>query len=78
MGQVVPKYRSKIRGGTVNFRIIRELPDHRAAVMGWSPVQRRCKARGPLTGCCFGCKTGLRHSRHCGQQTLRVFVTWGC
>ena len=77
MGQVVPKYRSKIRGGTMTFMSVGRLPGTNEGSER-DAVRRLCENAG-LTRCCFGYeKTGLRHSRHCGQQPLRIFVIWDC
>lgn len=61
----------------MTFGSIGRLLDHQAAVLRWNPGSDQVQsAEEKLTRCRFGCETGLRHSRHCGQQTPRVLVTW--
>lgn len=78
VGQVVPKYWSKIRGGTMTFVSAGRLLNTRDGP-GMEPGSDEMKsAKENLPCCCFGGETGLRHAWHCGQQPLRIFVTWAC
>ena len=56
----------------MTFGSARRLPGHRARTRAGT----REDSEEKLTCCRLSCETGLRHSRHCGQQTPRVLVTW--
>jgi hypothetical protein len=74
-GTSCPEVQSRNRRRHDGLRISRGYHERRSS--RWNPVQRRFKnAEEGLARCCLGCETGLRHSRHCGQQTLGIFVTW--
>ena len=67
----------RFAGGTMTYGSVGRLPDHRAPLLRWNPGSDEMRnAEENLTTCRFGCKTGVRHSGHCGQQTPGVLVTW--